>query len=67
MILVGKTSVDTVNVGDVESISYFNLSEDQKWKISHIQEIINAKVGNLDIPGFEFEELETIISHFCTE
>jgi hypothetical protein len=67
MILVGKTSVDEVNVGDVESISYFNLSEDQKWKISHIQEIINAKAGNLEIPGFEFEELETILSHLCTE
>ena len=67
MILVGKTSVDTVNVGDVESISCFNLSEYQTWKISHIQEIINAKAGNMDIPGFEFEEFETIHSHLCKE
>ena len=34
----------------------------KKWKISPIQEIINAEGGNLDIPGFEIKELE-----LCTE
>ena len=67
MILAGKTSVDDVGVADVESLSYFNLSEGEKWKIAPIQEIIQAKAGQLDIPGFETEELETILSHLCTE
>ena len=67
MILAGKSSVEDVTVEDVDSISYFNLSEDEQWKISSIQEIIYVKAGNLDIPGFDLEELETILSHLCTE
>ena len=62
MILAWKSSVE-----DVDSISYFKLSEDEHCKISSIQEIIYVKAGNLDFLGFDLEELETILSHLCTE
>ena len=67
MILAGKSSVEDVKVEDVDTIPYFNLSEDEHWKIAPIKEIIDVKAGNLDIPGFDLEELESILSHLCTE
>ena len=62
MILAWKSSVE-----NVDSISYFSLSEDEHWKVDSIKEIIDVKAGNLDVPGFHLDELETILNHLCTE
>ena len=35
IILGGKTSVDDVSVGDVESLPYFNLSEGEQLRFSN--------------------------------
>ena len=67
MILAGKSSIEDVTVEDVDTIPYFNLSEDEHWKVDSIKEIIDVKAGNLDVPGFDLEELETILNHLCTE
>ena len=67
MLLVGKTSIDDVKVEDVDSLEYFKMRDDELWKIPQIQEIINVKVGNLEVAGFENEELEILLSHLCTD
>ena len=67
MILAGKSSIEDVTVEDVDTIPYFNLSEDEHWKVDSIKEIIDVKAGNLDVPGFDLEKLETILNHLCTE
>ena len=67
MLLVGKTSVEDVRVEDVDNLEYFKLENDELWKIPQIQEIINVKAGNLEVAGFENDELEILLSHLCTD
>ena len=55
MVLMGTTSVDDIK-----------LDEQDVWKISTIREIIETKAGQMEIPGFKSEELETILNHLCT-
>ena len=66
MLLMGKTSIDDVKLSDVDSLTYFKLDEQDVWKISTIREIIETKAGQMEIPGFKSEELETILNHLCT-
>ena len=67
MLLVGKTSVEDIKVEDVDTLEYFKLDDDELWKISQIKEIINVKAGNLEVPGFEDDELDTLLSYLCTD
>ena len=67
MLLLGKTSVDDITMSDSSSLSYHELELTEKWKISPIQEIVEAKAGNLDIPGFSREELDEFLLYLCTQ
>ena len=42
------------------------LESDDQWKIEPIKEIIEAKAGNMEIPGFSKEELDDILLYLCT-
>ena len=67
MLLVGKACVEDVKVEDVDNLEYFKLENDELWKITQIQEIINVKAGNMEVAWFEIDELEILLSHLCTD
>ena len=56
-----------IKLDDLNKISYFKLEEDELWKVSMIKEIINIKAGEIEVPGFELEEIEALLSHLCTD
>ena len=66
MLLLGKSRVEDVKLEDSASLTYHQLDQNETWKVSSIKEIINAKAGLLEVPGFENEELEEILCHLCT-
>ena len=49
------------------NLSYFPLDMEDSWKVGVIKEIIDAKSDVLEVPGFDDDELETILLHLCTE
>ena len=67
MILVGKTSVDDVNLEDLKALSSFKLEEKDAWKVPMVKEIIDIKADQLEVPGFELKEIEALLHHLCTE
>ena len=66
MLLVGKSSVESIKKEDVDMVEYFPLDETDRWKIDAIKEIINVKNGTLAIADFAMEELEEILTFLCT-
>ena len=66
MLLVGKNRVEDIKLDDLSQLSYFKLQEDEMWKVPMIKEIINIKAGQIEVPGFEPEELEALLKHICT-
>ena len=66
MLLVGKTSITTVKKDDADKIKYFPIEEDDCWKVDAIKELIDVKNSILEVPGFEINELNEILSHLCT-
>ena len=47
-------------------MKYHPISEEDKWKISFVNEITAVKFKQLNEDGFETEELEEILNFLCT-
>ena len=67
MLLVDKTCVDDVHLEDSNLISYCKLEAHDSWKISQIKEIVEAKAGQMEIPGFDNDELDDLLDYLCTQ
>ena len=61
----GKTDINQLSDVCIDDIEYHPVSNENKWKISVINECIDVKFGKLTIDGFSSEELEEICSHLC--
>ena len=53
MLLAGKSRVKDVCFVDHARLKYFKLEDGDKWKVSMIQEIIDLKQCELEVPGFD--------------
>ena len=67
MLLTGKCRVSDVCKGDVKDLHYHKLEQSEAWKVSAIQEILQAKEGLAQIEGFEDDELDFILNYLCTD
>ena len=44
---------------------YRNLPENEKYRVGFIKELIDVKINQLEVTGFDDEELEAILQHLC--
>ena len=64
MLLSGKTSIsDLKNV----SVPYHDLPDDEAWKVEVIKELISSRHGDIQLPGWDKEEIEYIMNTLCTQ
>ena len=64
MLLSGKTSIsDLKNV----SVPYHDLPDDEAWKVEVIKELISSRHGDVQLPGWDKEEIEYIMNTLCTQ
>ena len=60
-----KTSIQDLVPNDTLNIEYHPIQEDEKWKVSFIQELIEAKNSNLEVVDFTDDELDEIMEFLC--
>ena len=65
MLETGKTDIHQLGDVKIAVIKYHPVRNEDKWKISVVQECIDVKLGKLIIDGFSVEELDEICSHLC--
>ena len=63
MIESGKDNINQLENGSNDDIEYHPVSDDVKWKIPIIKEIIDVKHGRMNVDRFSFEELDEICGH----
>ena len=66
MLLCEKNSVSDLGPIDVNQIKYNEPSVNDMWRLDILDELIDAKHGDLDIPGFTAGELEDLQEIICT-
>ena len=66
MLLVNKHSVLDLVPDDALLVPYYEIPENQLWRKEMVNEITEAKFGNLAIEGFTTKELNVILEYVCT-
>ena len=64
-LLTGRDMFSNVNKDDISRLSYFPIDENETWRVSLISEIIESREKNLDVPGFNDDELSEILNYAC--
>ena len=62
MLMSGKLSVKELKYVD---IPYYEVSENDEWKIEFVKELLDIKHGDTNLPGWEQEELDYILNYLC--
>ena len=62
------TSVKSLTKTIVKNnMKYFDIPEENRWRIEFVKEILNLKIDQLQIEGFHDDELNEIINFLCTD
>ena len=61
-----KRDVDELGKSDVRSIKYFEIDNEEKWKATLLNEVIDARDATLHVDGFNEEEMQSLIEFLCT-
>ena len=64
-LLTNNSKVRELEPNDAISLNYNQISDDEKWKIPIIQELIEMKNENLDVENFRKQELDEILERLC--
>ena len=58
--------MDELGKSDVRSIKYFEIDNEEKWKATLLNEVIDARDATLHVDGFNEEEMQSLIEFLCT-
>ena len=64
--LTHKRHWSEVSSGDIDKISYFNIADEEYWRVGLICEIMETKLNDIEIEGFTPEELNDLLHFACT-
>ena len=65
MLLLDKNTINEVCITDVQNIVYATVSEENKWKISCVKELIDILHGDKNLNGFSKQEVKQILDELC--
>ena len=65
MILEGKNKIEELGIGTVD-FDYHQVKESDAWRINFVQELVELKHGGLHVPGMEYDQLQEILEHLCS-
>ena len=64
-LLTKKFNLSELSSNSIEDISFNPLPDDERWRISVIEEMIDFKYGQVQVDGFTLEECENILTKTC--
>ena len=66
MLMCDKDSIENVNIYDIDMLNYANCPENEKWRLSLVDELIEIRTNPSELlPGFTLEEIEDMLCHVC--
>ena len=65
MLLMGKTSYDDVTRDNVKDMKYYEVKEEDKWKVSIASEVYEVSNGDSEIEMFDQPEMATVLQYIC--
>ena len=58
--------IEDVKKQDIYNLDYFDIPDDEKWRIGLINEILEAQNSVYEVQDFSFDELHVMLVYACT-
>ena len=65
LLLTDKADIQDLLPADLSNLKYHPIQNEDKWKVSFLQEILEIKNGNLGVEDFKYDELDEIVEFLC--
>ena len=65
LLQTNKVSVDQLGKNDIHVIKYFPTPDVDIWKERMLMELLEVRANELEVEGFEQEELEMLLEYLC--
>ena len=65
MLLMGKRSYDDVTRDDVKNMTYYEVKEEDKWKVCSASEVYEISHGDSETEMFDQPEMAAVLHHIC--
>ena len=65
MLLSGQSSIKKVTRESVKEIQYYEINQNNQWKVNIAADLINLRDGIKEIEGFEKEEMSVLLNNIC--
>ena len=66
MLSLGLNDISEVESPMVDQYMYHPLQDDDTWRVPFLEEIVNVFSTDLKVPGFEMEEINSMLNFICT-
>ena len=66
MLKTGMIQIDNVEVNDIDKLVHNNITEDDRWKINMLQELIEVIHGVKELPGMNGNEIRDVMEFITT-
>ena len=66
MRLCGKSNARDTTCTDIDGLNYNSVTDDKKWTLNFVKEVINLKDEILFVPELSREEILNILDYACT-
>ena len=65
MLCCDMSSIYDLNCNSIDKLVYAEVPKDQLWRINFLHELISTQQGELEVPGFNSEEISDMIDNIC--
>ena len=65
MLQTDKLSVAQLSKDDIKTIVYHPTSPEDNWKESFVRELLQVKDNQMEVHGFDPQEIDDILEHLC--
>ena len=65
MLLTDESSIKKVNRESMKKMKFYNVEEDNLWKVQIAADLLNVRDGITEVDGFEKEEMSALLNHIC--
>ena len=66
MLNLGLNNISEVESPMVDQYMYHPIQDDDMWRVPFLEEMINVFSSDLEVPGFEMEEINSMLNYICT-
>ena len=58
-------SISDLNNSDIDKLEYSVTPEREKWRIRFVEELLNIRLGKMEVPGFTQENITEMLDYVC--